>query len=274
MTRESVAAFWCALACALTASNAPAQVQAPAAEPLPRYQIEIIAFSYRDFDPNEELLDAVPEESAFRHLVSPKQLVLDDGQLESLYSLVDEPVVPEPPAEPDPRALEEIVAADIPLIETPPPPNPRMLLPEELELGDVLGRLERLGAYTVLFHGGWEQDGMAEEVAVPMDLERLGASNPRGWIRLHMNRFLHVRVDVAYDTAIPADEVTGSLPSFGFGVIPTSAPVYHLYEQRRVLRGELNYFDHPAFGILVVVRLAPERASQDSLAPLPTRPSA
>jgi hypothetical protein len=274
MRRESVAASLCALAFALTASQAPAQVLAPVEEPLPRYQIEIIAFSYRDFDPNEEHLDIVPEASEFRHLPLPTQRILDDEQLASLRNLIDEPIVPEPVPEPDPLALEEIVVADIPLIETPPPPNPRILLPEELELGDVLARLERLGAYTVLFHGGWEQDGMAEEVAVPMDLARLGSTNPSGWIRLHMNRFLHVRVDVAYDAETPPDTVTGSLPSFGFGVVPLRAPVYHLYEQRRVLRGELNYFDHPAFGILVVVRLAPERASENPSTLQPTRPSA
>jgi hypothetical protein len=274
MRTESVVAFSCALVLASFATRSAAQSDTLEPELPPRYQIELIAFSYRDFDPSEENLDDMPALSAFRTHVLPKQRILDDEELDDLRRQVEEPIVPGPLEEIDTLLFPQLIELE-PTIEIPPPPNPRILLPEEFELADVYERLDRLGAYTILFHGGWEQDGMAEDVAVPMALETLGATNPVGWIRLHMNRFLHVRVDVAYDTDVAATLESGdaSIPSLGFDTVPP-APIYYLYEQRRVLRGEINYFDHPAFGVLIVVRLAPERIEPDSTTTPAVGPSA
>ena len=36
-------------------------------------------------------------------------------------------------------------------------------------------------------------------------------------------------------------------------------------EQRRILRGELNYFDHPAFGLLLQITLAPEPEAEEEI---------
>jgi hypothetical protein len=53
----------------------------------------------------------------------------------------------------------------------------------------------------------------------------------------------------------------------GFGLYqnftePAAPAEYYLLEQRRILRGELNYFDHPAFGLLLQITLAPEPESE------------
>jgi len=49
----------------------------------------------------------------------------------------------------------------------------------------------------------------------------------------------------------------------------TLPPRYELHIQRRTRSGEVHFFDHPAFGVLVVVRPAPEEpeTTEEDLAP-------
>jgi hypothetical protein len=155
-------------------------------------------------------------------------------------------------------------------------PNTRYLDLDELTLLPTLDRLDRLDAYTPLIHGGWEQNGLAEADAVPIDLGEFDSSNPRGTIRLHMSRYLHISVDMAYrpellppeppgDPLGPRTAPTVTEPPFGFRPFAASEEpepaAYIMLEQRRILRGELNYFDHPAFGLLLQITLAPEPES-------------
>lgn len=75
------------------------------------------------------------------------------------------------------------------------------LADEALTLGDERRRLERLDAYRVLAHTGWEQDALGEQQARPLDLTELGITNPSGTLTLVISRFAHVIVDLRYRTA-------------------------------------------------------------------------
>jgi hypothetical protein len=107
-----------------------------------------------------------------------------------------------------------------------------------------------------LLHTGWVQAGLPEDQAPVFDLATLGSLNPRGTVRLYLSRFLHVNLDLTYQgTAVAANaaQPTG-LDEFAF------APRYKLETERNVRSGELHYFDHPAFGVLVKVTPVPAQS--------------
>lgn len=145
----------------------------------------------------------------------------------------------------------------------------RLLAPDELELVDARRRLERLDAYTPLVHGGWVQEGLALRDARPFDLAYLGASNPVGTIRLHLSRYLHLAVDLVYRPGMrPPQPAAGSaFPTSPQALSDVPLPArYVLRAERRIGSGVVQYFDHPMFGVLVLVRPyePPARTASDS----------
>ena len=294
---------------------------------LPKYQIEVIAFAYHDFDPTEERFADVPRGSLL-DLLNPSLLDTDERhepvvsrQLLQHLRRVDENAPTLIPTEPGPdtswlEVLEEVLSALDPLglggvsleipdlstteaavddsttTETSPvealsnvqaaladeqgedPLTPdedarwyRLLTAEEFELTSTANRLERLDVYTPLFHGGWVQEGLAEDEAIPFDLSLLGEFNPRGTIRLHVSRFLHLTLALRFQSARAAGD---QLNPVGGGLEEISLPPrYDLHVQRLMRSGELHFFDHPAFGVIVVVRPQPEEPEtlEDDLTP-------
>lgn len=129
----------------------------------------------------------------------------------------------------------------------------RFLRPDELQLRSAYSVMDRLGAYRVLAHGGWVQDGLDEANAKPMDLAYLGTTNPRGTVKLYLGRFLHVAVDLEYQTP-----PRSAVDTFGLAEIDIGR-WYRLKTERNAIRsGELHYIDHPLFGVLVLITPAPE----------------
>lgn len=232
----------------------------------PRYRVELIVFANNELDPAEEYLALPPPLSQFNpRRVPPVRRYVDAAMLRSIERQVEAPIMIEPAeSAPAPRPAD-VLAIDFFL---PEPANLglRILDPSELMLNDAFATLERLGAYTPLLHAGWEQNGLSEEAAVAIDVARFGSLNPTGTIRLHVSRFLHARVDLAYrpplqlQQTVPAFGDNGSV-LYGDGLSASRlsiAPTYYLFEERRLFRGELNYLDHPAFGVILIVTLAPE----------------
>lgn len=153
----------------------------------------------------------------------------------------------------------------------------RVLRSDELRLANSHARLGRLAGYEPLLHAGWSQEGLGESEVAPLPLSLLGAANPAGTIQLHLQRFLHLTLDLDYRYAprrrpgSPPPGAIPSVPSSGSGsaaaIAPAApgrlheielAPRYYIDENRRTRSGDLNYFDHPAFGVLVIVTPAPE----------------
>jgi hypothetical protein len=152
-----------------------------------------------------------------------------------------------------------------------PPENEftfRLLRPEELQLTSQYRVLSRLQAYHPLVHGGWVQLGLPDNEALPVDLSVLGVTNPAGTIRLSLTRFLHVKLDLSYADAQPARTALAPQPD-ALAELPV-APRYHLSAERTMRSGELHYFDHPAFGVLIKVT----PVKPDSRTPGGTRPAA
>jgi hypothetical protein len=223
-----------------------AQAPAPPAEaPLPpRYEVEVLVFANREFDPTEERfaqeLDGfeADADAALREVP-----VFDDTTIEAV------PLPIEPPQPVDALAAQRAEALRF-----------RPLRPEELKLGNEYRKLQALRAYQPLVHTGWVQPGLPEADAEPFDFNALGVLNPSGTIRVHLGaRYLHITLDVTYQGEASATPALATNDGLGELVL---APRYHLATTRNARSGELHYFDHPAFGVLVRITPVPTQDPQ------------
>lgn len=119
------------------------------------------------------------------------------------------------------------------------------------QLHGVFARLKQLSSYTPLLHGGWIQP--AEETNTPKGVKIVRQINLRqleGSITFNRSSYLHLDIDLQLSEFTPlihnavgtADDAINS---------PT---LYRLKESRRVKTAESNYFDHPRFGVITLVK--------------------
>jgi len=259
-----------ALAAALVGAAASAQ-PGPATPPsAPLYQVEVLVFAYRDFDKGEERFEQQRRPVRGDEARRPVP-VFDESTLEALGGSTT-PLGPgatappsadaTPPGQPGPGA---------PPGATEQPPGEaeilgfRILRPEELQLTAEYRKIERLPAYVALAHGGWVQPALPEGRSQSFDLALLGVMNPVGGVRVYLSRFLHIRLDLSYQERLAG--AAGATPARGDLAELDIAPRYDLVTERQTRSGELQYFDHPAFGVLVKVTPVPA----GSTAPGPAR---
>ncbi|HEX6997098.1 MAG TPA: CsiV family protein [Gammaproteobacteria bacterium] len=251
MMRTASAAVVALLGLALAHPGA-AQEEAPP----PLYEVEVLIFANTELDPTEE--DFTPR-SAQESVPVPVPRQPAEIELAPLEpDAAEAPGLPQPPT----------AAPGTPPADVPSDPRAQLrtvrdyrtgrllrfrpLRPDELELGGHYRTLERLDAYEPLVHTGWLQEALSEAEATPVDLSLLGVVNPAGSIKLHLSRYLHLTLDLAYRNTDPA---AASPSSSNLGLAEVSlAPRYVLRTNRRIRNATLNYFDHPAFGVLVMVR--------------------
>ena len=214
---------------------------------VPQFQVEVLIFTHRDFDPSEEqfALEQRREPAPELSLRS-----LDDGvefDADAPVSLEASPPPTDgtPPVEPDAAAVSD--AAAVPENEF----RFRVLRPEELQLTSQYRVLARLPAYHPLVHGGWVQLGLPESATIPVDLGVLGVTNPAGTVRLSLTRFLHVKLDLTYLDTQAVQRGPAAAPG-DLTELPI-APRYHIGDERTTRSGEIHYFDHPAFGVLIKI---------------------
>ncbi len=149
---------------------------------------------------------------------------------------------------------------------------------EDYRLVGVSRVLERSGEQRPLLHIAWQQPGLDSRNirAIHLDNTRFEEKpaeqvepepgEARDWleytppvklydgiIRLRRSRFLHLDVDFAYfpDTL---EQPELELPEQAGGQGRLSADYVRLTESRRIKLDDLNYFDHPLFGLLIQVR--------------------
>ncbi len=144
----------------------------------------------------------------------------------------------------------------------------------EHRLGGVVNALRASGRYRPLLHVAWQQPGFARQnaPAVHITAERsretkaglAGRSRAvlrslDGTIRVYRGRYLHVLADLAYyrpepTPTSPADPHSALLDGALGGLAPPPRPSpFRLSEHRRMRFGELHYFDHPLFGLLIEI---------------------
>jgi hypothetical protein len=247
-----------------------------AEEPVRRYSVELILFSYSDsVSAGTEIFvpDALPEPPMPDTSMDvpgagfPRETRTDPGSLaRSDNSSVDESDVPEygdmvllPAAE----NLGEETLATIPETRS---VNLRVLAADELTLTEVHEKLLRLDAYRPVLWTGWEQDVREEAETPAIRLRRLGnlPLQYSGDLKLYLGRFLHLVADLQMEapaTAYGQRSYRARPPAaFGqdYGFAPDGygreAPVYYRIDDDRIMKsGDLRYFDHPKFGMLATL---------------------
>lgn len=143
---------------------------------------------------------------------------------------------------------------------------------DELTMQETLARLERLDAYRPLMHFGWSQATVAEDLSPELPLARFGTPPPGldGGLKLYLNRFLHLVVNVSKfapdgATAVRTGRPDIDTPGGGFDSYPESntfgremvleyEPLrYRISEDRIMKNGETRYYDHPKIGVIAKV---------------------
>ena len=110
-----------------------------------------------------------------------------------------------------------------------------------LKLGSEARRLGNVTGYRVLLHGAWIQAVPPRETPQPMLIEAgdrgSGAYAVEGTYAVTLQHYLHIDAALWY---LAPEQDASARP----------ATYMRLLEQRRVRSTELNYFDHPRFGVL------------------------
>ncbi len=184
--------------------------------------------------------------------------------------------VPEPAVETDDQTAPAADAGDDSdgaFDDTPDDQRPgyTVMLGSELTMGETLDRLERLDAYEPILHFGWRQRVEPFAESEPIPLAALAAPSPGldGSFRLYLSRFLHLaveleqlaepgpsdarldraRTDPLFDARSPSALGAESLLEFD----RPPGTYYRISEDRIFKSGDLRYFDHPKFGVLVKI---------------------
>ncbi|WP_207062736.1 CsiV family protein [Motiliproteus sp. SC1-56] len=133
----------------------------------------------------------------------------------------------------------------------------------------------RRGGYRPLFRGSWRQPLLPREESRPIRIRggqalAEGLYELEGEIRLDIARYLHLRTDLYFTQAVPADWQSPLMPPASAATPSPSTPApevstlglatvdpaprllsVNLKQERRMRSGQLHYLDHPMFGLMV-----------------------
>lgn len=93
--------------------------------------------------------------------------------------------------------------------------------------------------FRILLQKRWVQKAAPRDQVDPV-LMRTWDNELDGVLRVYLSRFLHVEMNLAFH---PATDAIGG----------PAGPTYVIRQERRIRSEQLNYFDHPKFGVLVQV---------------------
>jgi len=118
------------------------------------------------------------------------------------------------------------------------------IAPSEFQLNDVAAKLSNTTNYQPIAHFAWQQTASTWGSRAGFTVAKLGGAVPglSGIVYLESGDYLHLGMSLNYQTSNP--------PA---GLAATPGTVFNLTESRRVKWRELNYFDHPAFGVIALV---------------------
>ncbi len=136
---------------------------------------------------------------------------------------------------------------------------PEELLPEQFMLSEQVAKMTPEKGYRILKHSSWILEGKPEEEAVPLIIEVLPEesyqSRVEGTLTFYKSRFAHVQLHLELERKIPErlqaafaqnqHTEEAFLPEFWR---------FELKESRKIKSGELHYFDHPIYGVLMQIQ--------------------
>ena len=114
----------------------------------------------------------------------------------------------------------------------------------QYQLKDVARKLQNTSNYQPIAHFAWQQTASSWGSRAGFTIAKLAGQVPglTGTIYLESGSYLHLGMALNYQTS--------NTPA-GLAAAPGS--VFVLNESRRVKWDKLNYYDHPAFGVIALV---------------------
>jgi len=120
--------------------------------------------------------------------------------------------------------------------------------PAYAKFNSIAERIAEDKRYKILAHKRWFQFADAKSDARPVRIR--GEENAKpivdGTLKLYSKYYIYIELDMRLREKMKKDEEKGD----------DASPVYTLKEKRRVKLKQINYFDHPKFGLLVYVQPA------------------
>ena len=259
-------AAFCIAVVALAASVLPAFAQQDAellpgeetgetVEPVRRYTVELIIFSYGE-GASVGTETWIPDDPAIEVAPDPA----DDDYFDTDFSEFPEPG----------EDLEEIAAPaiarrymDLELV---------LLDTDTFTMNQIYDKLVELDAYEPIMRAGWTQPTYEKDMTASIGLRTLGDPPPGldGTLTLYLGRYLHLVVDLTMDKdpplASPPEETSASVLTFGdsriqneyelidqYGELLPPPIRYRIFEDRIMKNGDIRYFDHPKFGVIAKI---------------------
>lgn len=225
--------------------------QAKAGDPpaLPRYRVEVLIFRYLDQSRTTEEIQAQPD-----------SVLPPDFDVNGLGGTPDKATQRDTAgsAAATPLVTDHVAASvEFLLLDPfPTPPNFVQLVATQFKLTEVWDKLNQVEAYGPVLHIAWLQPARRAAEAVPYDLV-ITPVDPdviTGTLTLYKERFLHLEVDLTMREAndVEADSTSGF--SSRFELFPDNDDaVYRMNQSRRIRTSNLQYFDHPRFGVIAAV---------------------
>lgn len=136
--------------------------------------------------------------------------------------------------------------------------NRHLLGEGQLSLKETVRRLTSTGEYRVLAHTAWsqptEERGSAKNTQLPEGMSATGLPL-QAKIKLYKQKFEHVDIEVQLERQIPKTLLAEFAQKRKLSLFDVGESWrFRLQESRKIKPGELQYFDHPMFGVLLMVR--------------------
>jgi hypothetical protein len=114
----------------------------------------------------------------------------------------------------------------------------------QFQLNDVAQKLQNTSNYQPIAHFAWQQTASSWGSRAGFTVAKLAGAVPglSGIFYLESGDYLHLGMALNYQT---------SNPPAGLAAAPGT--VFSISESRRVRYDKLNYYDHPAFGVIALV---------------------
>jgi hypothetical protein len=112
------------------------------------------------------------------------------------------------------------------------------------QLNNVAAKLQNTTNYPPIAHFAWQQTASSWGSRAGFTIPKLAGNVPglSGIVFLERGSYLHLGMSLTYQMANPPP---------GLGAPPGT--VFNMSESRRVKFDQLNYYDHPAFGVIALV---------------------
>lgn len=114
----------------------------------------------------------------------------------------------------------------------------------QYQLNQVAARLQNTTNYPPIAHFAWQQTASSWGSRAGFTVAKLAGAVPglTGTIFLERGSYLHLGMALSYQgTNLPAS------------LNATAGQMFNMNESRRVKFDQLNYYDHPAFGVIALV---------------------